>query len=532
MRTPNATLRLTPSSLTLESASARASRPLDPATWSDVWSRGLTDLLPSLKSLVQETGSQGAAIEARFDSPNAHAGVISIPGTGRAVIDAALLSLEEQIGALDEWCVAAEVISRSEERSHVLTCAENERAADQVARLAVSAGLKPVEQRSLLSVALESAVTAAVGACEPDASIAQLSLEDDRLVVCVASRGRLAFVRSATVGLSHLATPLARQLAGERAGLNARELDEAMRILREIGIPDQNTPIPGSELRGRDVLPSMQSVLQRIALELRQSVRFGLPSDAPRPVRLALHAQAGEIANLGELLAVELEQDDFASSVTTSNPAPAHRSNVPLLLPRSARERRAVRRSQRVAIAGIALACAVTGVEAGWNHWNAGAIDMQRASLLAGAPSGEQMHAELVDAQFRVTRTHQRLEVLADQLGASAKVAPVLRQLADSRPDRVRMTDVSFSAQGGTPTCQVWGLVEHAGDGDDASGARALLVDFARVLTESPLVRDVQLGSTSRVEQAGAESVHFGLTIELVPTSTLSLLGNREGSGP
>lgn len=529
MRTPIATIRLSPTSMTLESSSAKAVKALDPATWGDIWSRGLTDLVPALKSLVAETGLEGASVSLLFDSPNAHAGVVSIPGSGRTATDAALLSLEEQLGPLDDLCVAAEVIAKDASRSHVLVCAEQEHAAEQAARLAECAGLKPAEQRSLLAASLRCAVSAAMQTCSANDSIAQLTFEDDRLVVCVATRGKLVFVRSATVGLSHLATSLARQLGNQSDAPSAADIARAMDVLRDSGIPDRNSSIPGTDLRGRDVLPAMQSVLQRVALELRQSVRFGLPSEAPRPVRLALHGQATRIANFGELLALELEHDDFSASIERVESGGGRAASSPLLLPRSARERRSRRRSQGFAVAGLALACAVTGVEAGWNLLNAGSRESERFSIAASSPTGEQLQADLAEARFKVSRAHAQLAVLDEQLGASAEIAPVLRQIATSKPERVRITDLSFSTQSRRPTCQVWGLVtSEQGGVADKSGARALLVEFAQELERSPIVEVVQLGSTSRAEQRGVESVRFGLTISLVPTSKLALLETGE----
>ncbi len=132
-------------------------------------------------------------------------------------------------------------------------------------------------------------------------------------MLAVGRPGRLAFVRSIGVGTESFADALVRPLRARAAETAPVSLDrESVRsVLRQVGIPSPDALIPGHpELTGASLLPVLHPVIQRLALEIKQSVRFGV-EDADTGTRVlagdayvAAASYAPVFAIAGSLMAV------------------------------------------------------------------------------------------------------------------------------------------------------------------------------------------------------------------------------------
>jgi len=113
---------------------------------------------------------------------------------------------------------------------------------------------------------------------------------------------RLLFVRTVNSGTESLAEVLCRPLRRARAAAHAQIItlphDAARKMLLAVASPRERPDPRPSEPPGSSLLPHLQPVLQRLSIEIKQSLRFGV-TEADRPkVRIRLAGPGAAIPGL------------------------------------------------------------------------------------------------------------------------------------------------------------------------------------------------------------------------------------------
>ena len=270
----------------------------------DGW--GHDELAAAVSTCLETIGSGRARVNVFWRCDGAAATVVRTPATGKSACDAAVLA-EVESGSIDlgTQLIEAETLATTDEGTRVLVARVGlEREA--MIRDAISmAGGRMGAIYAGESFAARAAVMQAQRTSSEDPSVT-LAMGDDASAIAIAVGGETVLVRFADVGLSALASAYCSLLGNSEEPPS--DIDAAARrmLLEEHGVPGT-----GDEqyegIRGVDVLRAMQPALQRIAVELKQSVRFTLDPSAQFRVALHLVGPCAGVKRLHALLAEQLE---------------------------------------------------------------------------------------------------------------------------------------------------------------------------------------------------------------------------------
>ncbi|MEM7623856.1 MAG: hypothetical protein AAF235_11720, partial [Planctomycetota bacterium] len=198
--------------------------------------------------------------------------------------------------------------------------AESTEVVDRLSGTLGAGGVKVVGLVPCRGWALAAAVRAGSGRND-DRPTAHLVLNRDSAGISAWANGEPVFARPLEMGYGQLVAGLAR--GASRSSIRMDEVSEtalgaaergwdlvarARRSLFSGGIPERDAPLTGFVgLQGRDVLPALQPVLQRLVIEVRQTLRFGTIDDNLAPRRLWLHGAGARIPGLADVLSETLD---------------------------------------------------------------------------------------------------------------------------------------------------------------------------------------------------------------------------------
>lgn len=142
-----------------------------------------------------------------------------------------------------------------------------------------------------------------------DKMIARLFIGQHRSWLFAQENGRLEMFRTIGLGLKHLVGAMTRPiLINEHVEPVQIDPQQAAWILRYVGIPDRETIINEEHgVTGLHVLPLLQPILQRLLVELKQSLRFGLSSAQRSSLSLIFSGPGAMTPHLAALISESLE---------------------------------------------------------------------------------------------------------------------------------------------------------------------------------------------------------------------------------
>ncbi len=278
---PIVAIDLTPVSLDVFVVGRESSRvhvELDRTAWDNSWSGGLRALDEPLRAALRRlgVGAKARAVVV-YPGPDAAADLISVRSSGSEAISAARLALRES-GLDIGGPMAARVFdhrgSGRDVETRVFAVGDTSTAAECIADWTRRAGLRLIGMTSVRA----SVLAAAMRRCESLSSgdHVVVELHEHATGVVGISRGRVAFARVLSFGFDLLLEAIGR---GARDVTKGREQPLTRQELREMlfscGVPGRNSVLHEClGLRGEHVLPLMHPVIQRFAVEIRQTLRF------------------------------------------------------------------------------------------------------------------------------------------------------------------------------------------------------------------------------------------------------------------
>ncbi|MGQ0627524.1 MAG: hypothetical protein ACT4PL_05410 [Phycisphaerales bacterium] len=564
MQTRRVILEVLPSRLTLACVrngrvvEHRTARP-EASDFAARWPEGLASLRGMLAEWVNAMKLHGAPVTVLYSAPSATCVVHSCPAAaGRhGAVRAAELAVREtgsfspSAGTLDLLpllCDPSTIAGREAQR-HTLAVGDAHASTRALADWAQSAGLAPTQfiphDAPTLMLALESA-TKAHGAGTPDAFEVFLWFGEHTCAVAAGSGGALRFIRSVPIGTESLTDVLCRPLRSKRddasagaatpaahTGLITLDRATARRLLHTAGIPAPGTVADAAlGLDATAVLPVMQPVLQRLAIELKQSLRFGLSESERASARLRLCGPGSFVPRLAQTLGQQVgiltptSETTELPGVLVGDPgsggaitawAAVDRCRINLL-PDDLETQLTLRRTRTFAWAGMVGAAALIALYAG-TGWLTLRTERQRLEAMRLGPGGNGQEQSL---QLSAKRSQEQLDQLRarvdSEMGQSPPVSATLAALAQIAPSEVRFTAIVLEGESGTTrpegpggTCAIEALALT----DDPQRLAVILRDLTLRLEALPIVRSVRLGATQRTEQRGTPAQRFDLSIAL-----------------
>ncbi len=523
------------------------SAPVRGITEPAAWAGAVEGAGAVLGAMVEQVGVRGASVCVVYASPTDTAGVFAYPLTLRtpAAGGESLASVREQAklppdqGAGDWQVLHVDPHPEGERngasRRHVLAAVDTDAACEQIERMVEGAGLRVSQCVPEHALMYQSAVDAVLAGDEAGTRIV-VRLGERSSVLAAATDGRLRAVRPLSVGLSHLVEAIARRVraaAGDPllgAAPESAGEEPALALLRAHGIPTPDQVIDASRgLSGQTLLPLLMPVLQHLALEVRQTMRFGLGDAERAAARISITGPGAAVPGLDRVLGQVLGgtttvvSSPLASAQVSAGDAPPRVDLGWRAIPvcrLNLRSRRAEARltAQRVrtgltvgTLASLAGVCVLWGVA----ESEVRTERQHLAAVSARATEADETAALALRARRAESAWSAVRERLGESLGRRTDHGAVLRELGESLPPEARLTRVEFNAGASGPTPdQVQGVIvgylPANPDGDFASSLSAIVAS----LGASPVFEGVRLGPTGRARERTQDVHRFELALK------------------
>lgn len=354
-----------------------------------------------------------------------------------------------------------------------------------------------------------------------------LWLGETSSVLACSAGGGLRFVRVLSLGVSSLVDALCRPIKGRAPDgtetTHTLTRERARELLLNAGIPAPQTTFDKDlGIEASSVLPILQPVLQRLAVEIKQSLRFGLTEPQRGVLRLHLDGP-GSIAprlaqSLGGLAGVAIVADAPIGQIIQPVNGPQTVTAWPALerlkinlLPAFVSEQRSARRLMHATWGGIAVAAGLVAM-AGLTARQS--LEAERKQL-AGYTVPQSQAVLSPELQSKLLEAKHELRALQSRIDAAvthrADWGAALRSISMLTPEvfrlgRIEMTDNERGV-----------IVSLAGVASAESEQRfaETLRSWTNQLSSVPIVRSVGLGATGRAVGTAGATHRFELSLTL-----------------
>lgn len=418
---------------------------------------------------------------------------------------------------------------RPSRMAHVLGAAEAATTMETIAAWVEGAGLVFQGAIPAAAVALHGAAHSAwkVGRRAGESAAVLWIGEHGSAIACM-TEGSLRFARLVGVGLEALIDAMCQPLRANDESESPITLDRAAArgLLATVGIPSADVELPGLPgFRGSALLPVLQPALQRMSIETKQSLRFGLPESERAGVRLLIVGPGAAVPGLAHWLSRQCSLQliepatpcggSLESSAETGILASvsAAGSTLPILVP----ERLALRARRTRARIAVAVGALIAGGWVAAEGYSARTELQREGARLALLERAAREHESVTRIQAATLAARMMLEStearIAQSLGVGADADGVLQAISLGAPETVRIGTIELSTEKSGIVCRVSGHVRMS-ESDDPT---ADIARFVEAINAVPIVRRARLGSTQRTRIDGAQSHAFDLSVELVP---------------
>ncbi|MBX3359921.1 MAG: hypothetical protein KF705_00565 [Phycisphaeraceae bacterium] len=441
------------------------------------WEGDLEEIDEAVAQVARGVGSKpGARTTVVYDSPLTTVEAIAVPGRGSEVAGSMRLALSELVGAsLDLYSLGHEPLwgaRDTSDQSIGLWAAESEVSVSSVCAMLDRAGLVTERIVPLRAVSLASCWSSALSLDDKDAIL--VDVDEQVTTLCGMIGGVPRLVRQVAIGTDQLADAYLRAIRHKIGddGYGVRREDAAACVWSH-GVPTRNEEIGRwAEVKGQDVLPLMQSVVQRLAIEIKQTARFGMDTES-RPLRVYLSGPGARVKSLDALLSDYA--DSLVRAVDRDGPAGSVwgpeeivrrvLASIPEgvnLLPARVAVQGATRFIRRATLVGAGIAAALVVADVGSKGRGLARVEAELAAISPQIASS----AELVAiASVRsivaiVTETEQRLRAA---LGETPEWHAALASISEVASMGIHVSDISCGYEHGKPVMTLRGSAEHHG---------------------------------------------------------------------
>ena len=344
-----------------------------------------------------------------------------------------------------------------------------------------------------------------------------LHVDEEAAAIAIAVDGALMLARTIELGYATLRHAYMRATRSQHPSHAEAFLAAHKRLLETDGIP---SPKNGDSI---EIFEYVRPYLQRLFIEIKQTVRFTLDEDQLERARVRLVGPGAAIPRLGAMLAEEIgfesveapPERQHASDPGFGIADGVRASAATFGVQPPGRVERRERSSRRAALvygaAGAALLLA-----------GAASLSFERAV-------GSVQTARTLDRELRAWREQSEAgrgmnpKVLAESLDTLIQADSALRadwgaalaEIVMTRPDGVRLSGLSGLRDLDGSHVQLDALAP--ADADDAD-PHAQISSFVETLQDSPLIADTHLGTSEQVEMGDRRFLRFSLTVDLIET--------------
>ncbi len=323
--------------------------------------------------------------------------------------------------------------------------------------------------------------------------------------------GRVRFKRSIGLGVEALVQSLARPIRVPDEESVQLDQETARLVLHEHGIPETDeVVVTRTNLTRQHIMPQIQPVLQRYVVELRQSLRFGLPDGGRKAIEITVTGPGSTIPGLIELMGWELQLkfNVDARYADYDYRAPAgpgselrDAAEDPRLLgylnlqPQATAQVRQMSRLRKWLWAGAAATLALIAGDALRLQMRLGLVREQADTLKTTVVELTSLGQTKARVEKSVVAMHAVEKLIAEEVGARADMRAILQELSRLAPESVKLNTVRFAQEGRSITAKLYGRALQANDGSGKTDVEP----FIDALKGSPLFRNPTLRNVERV---------------------------------
>lgn len=524
---------------------------LDPAQWEDAWNGGLQQLDQPFRQLLARFEGKANRWDAElfYRSPDSLCRV-EISNQDQAVSSANMIhGLRQTVGMTQPTDVHC--FESSAAGSVVMGTADYEQHLQKLFAWLNRGHVKVSRMVPFATSVVNQAYKCIKDA--PDGTVV-FYLSDFSSVIGLVENGEMKLMRLIEIGLNSLSDVYRRMIMQDAEALeNPDDNGDALidapdswahqssaDLLYKHGIPfGQHI----TDQRLRKVMPTMSPVLQRISIELKQTLRFASGVETP-PSKLLICGPGASVPQigvaLGQSLDLHIETDPqhkqhepttlFGAGTITN--ASACDFDLKLeLLPKAAIELR-TRSSLGTSIKVGAVAGALF----------LGGQYMVANQSLDEATQQIELQTQVINKIESERTSRESINGLADSIGTAATLVTermgndadwvgMLSTMPVGKHDTIRINEIQGQMNSSFPVLSLSGVAIEDGEGVDAS---QMLSSYIKDLKQNPNVKRIEIGSTSRSRiDETTWGLNFVLSIELVQQSSrfskLTTLGMANG---
>ncbi len=504
-------LEISPSGIIAVHRGSRTFIPVDPAAWEDTQKANFAPLMAPVAQAVAQAGLKGKHVQVVYESRESAVEMLTLPLASKEANAAAGLRVRESLGGstiLSQVTAARVPSGKSSASTTLLLAGERTRMVEAIAGLVKAAGAVPNSLVPAKAVAMRSAIASILGASVARTNVV-LWLDRHCSSLAGGTGGLCSFARLLGGGYD-LIVDAFRRAARDTGGL---DFESASEMLLRYGMPRRGQTMGEAvKLDSDRVLPLLQPALQRFAVEIKQTMRFGLPEGESSRAELILAGPGAAIPGLADTLSTLIETSVRVQNAEADHARERIQAVMPLgMTPAATDARRARHRLMAAAAAGAIFAGAAIAADLSWSK-----SEVERLRTIVAEN----------ERQLEVVRTkvaaRDKLDSLSETLG---KLDTLAEATVGSAPSWA--AGIALASRLGIP-----GLEVHELTGLSASDGPTLIIKgilpapegqpnpvsaLLEKLNASPLASQVRIGSSRLVESHGSRAVHFSVTVFLAP---------------
>jgi hypothetical protein len=507
----------------------RASAWLDRVTLEQAWHTNLHSLDAALAQLLRSVDApSGAMTIVEYASPASSVDVIAAPegqnpetSARRLLADSSRLDLQAEPSLILPACTSHEAGS---EQSHFIGAADRDAHLDALRNWVRRAGLTPMIYVPLDVAAILTTLKRAEET-PSDAPRLIVHLGDRRTIIALRDAGEFKLIRCVDIGATQLVDAAAGASATDAATIDSSQRKSAFELLMRQGITFGAARSTQTDASNR-LLPFINPVLQRYFVELRQTLRFGLSTQAAARAELDCFGSGSVFPSFAATIAAALELQVAPGSLGMTDLDSPHTVDLGLslqfaherisLFPESHRRSRRERRASRSMLVGAALAAfAVLGDAT--HVWTR--VQDEQARLQRIAPRHDELtqRSDLVFRRDQLrTANAQMYRALRDAVADQPDWRTLFAEIASATHASMKFTDLTVATGSGGPTMVLRGVASlpPGWDTNDDPSAH-VLSPFIQTIAAASSIESVDLGETRTAELNGVPVEVFAADLKL-----------------
>ncbi|GEM_PF-5589058 len=497
---------------------------LNSSDWQSAWSSALTPYDPALRQLLARLRlPANAPITVLYHSPTAIIRIDENRGT-KAEAEAAALLRFDQSNEGSSTIRAAEAMARSAKSRDdwiVVTVSEREETANAIYTWVARCGGALRDIQPTQAAVLEDAFQAVQATPQRKAACV---IDQEWSAVVAGDKEGIELARIFELGYRLLTDAYA---SAYRPG-EPLSHTEAERALMSIGVPTKRGSVP-DQVR-QDLLPRIAPIVQRLSVEIKQTLRYGLSQGDP-PDTLTLEGRGAAIPEIASVLAEGVDmhvktnppnphadQPDAFTTESTEHAFAVRQTRRLALRPSPAVVEQGISNIKRAMLLGASAAMIAIAGEFAWVKHQHRGLDPAFEAISGEIASIVRVNEEIVNASGLATTVGRCAAAIEDNSSVQPDIEEAMGVISHAAGEHTRLSGVEFQLGREGATLTLTGHAEGASEED----AAASLQDMVGFIESQPSIEHVEIGavSSSTGETPGSAIRRFSLTAHLKPGRT------------